>query len=416
MCKIMIYVCDAIMGTGKSSAAITYMNEHPDKRFIYITPYLDEATRIAEACKSMHFFEPQKKSEYSGSKTLHTMELVNEGRNIATTHQAFRYYPHDLLDLIREQHYTIIIDENVDVLETSEIDPYDVQMAIDAKYVEEYEPNLFRLTKDTYAGQAFKDLFRIMQSRDLIRVKDAKDDSFYFWRFPPELITSFDDVFILTYLFEGQGLHHFLEIHHLPYQYIGIERLGDRDYRFSDTVNYVPPYVKSLPKKIHIVENEKLNQIGDDYFALSLNWFKRDPENVVRLKNNLYNFFFNIAPKKAAAYKLWSTYTGAERKLRGKGYSKGFLPFNTKATNKYKEKTVLSYCVNIFMNVGQKLYYQSRGIEVDEDAYALSIMVQWVWRSAIRDGEEVYIYIPSRRMRELLQNWIKSVSTGGDTP
>ena len=181
-------------------------------------------------------------------------------------------------------------------------------------------------------------------------------------------------------------------------------------------MNYVPPYVKSLPKKIHIVENEKLNQIGEDYFALSLNWFKRDPENVIRLKNNLYNFFFNIAPKKAASYKLWSTYTGAERKLRGKGYSKGFLPFNTKATNKYKEKTVLSYCVNIFMNVGQKLYYQSRGIEVDEDAYALSIMVQWVWRSAIRDGEEVYIYIPSRRMRELLQNWIKSVSTGGDTP
>ena len=116
-----------------------------------------KATRIAEACKSMHFFEPQKKSEYSGSKTLHTMELVNEGRNIATTHQAFRYYPHDLLDLIKEQHYTIIIDENVDVLETFEIDPYDVQMAIDAKYVEEYEPNLFRLTKDTYNGQAFKD-------------------------------------------------------------------------------------------------------------------------------------------------------------------------------------------------------------------------------------------------------------------
>ena len=26
----MIKVCDAIMGSGKSSAAITYMNEHPD--------------------------------------------------------------------------------------------------------------------------------------------------------------------------------------------------------------------------------------------------------------------------------------------------------------------------------------------------------------------------------------------------
>ena len=39
----MIQVCDAIMGTGKSSAAITYMNEHKEEKFIYITPYLEEA-------------------------------------------------------------------------------------------------------------------------------------------------------------------------------------------------------------------------------------------------------------------------------------------------------------------------------------------------------------------------------------
>lgn len=64
------------MGSGKSSSAITYMNEHPDERFIYITPYLEEATRIAEACKGMKFFEPQRKKEFSGSKTLHTLELV----------------------------------------------------------------------------------------------------------------------------------------------------------------------------------------------------------------------------------------------------------------------------------------------------------------------------------------------------
>lgn len=402
------------MGTGKSSAAIAYMNEHSDTRFIYITPYLDEATRIADACKSMHFYEPQQKSEYSGSKTLHTMELVENGKNIATTHQAFRYYPQELLDLIRKQHYTIIIDENVDVLETAEIDSADVQMAIDAKYVEEYEPNLLRLANNSYGGKAFKNLFRLMQTRDLIRIKDDKNDSFYFWSFPPELISSFDDVFILTYLFRGQGLHHFLKIHDMPYQYIGIERTGDRNYRFSDTTNYVPEYVKELPDMIHVVEHEKLNQIGDNYYALSLNWFSRYPDKVSCLKNNIYNFFFNIAPKKPSSFKLWSTFAGAERKLRGKGYSKGFLSFNTKATNRYKERTILSYCVNIFMNVGQKLYYQSHGIEVNEDVYALSVMVQWVWRSAIRDGKKVYIYIPSRRMRSLFQNWISAVSSGVD--
>lgn len=62
------------------------------------------------------------------------------------------------------------------------------------------------------------------------------------------------------------------------------------------------------------------------------------------------------------------------------------------------------------MNVGQKLFYQSNNIEVDDDEYALSTMVQWIWRSAIRNGEEIRLYVPSKRMRELLQNWIEEVS------
>ena len=37
-------------------------------------------------------------------------------------------------------------------------------------------------------------------------------------------------------------------------------------------------------------------------------------------------------------------------------------------------------------------------------------MVQWIWRSAIRDGDEIYIYIPSKRMRTLLINWMESLS------
>ena len=53
------------MGTGKSSAAITYMNEHPEKRFIYITPYLEEANRIATSCDRTQFFEPQKITQFN---------------------------------------------------------------------------------------------------------------------------------------------------------------------------------------------------------------------------------------------------------------------------------------------------------------------------------------------------------------
>ena len=50
------------------------------------------------------------------------------------------------------------------------------------------------------------------------------------------------------------------------------------------------------------------------------------------------------------------------------------------------------------------------GYPLDVDKLALSEMIQWIWRSAIRDGKEIWIYIPSSRMRGLLEDWIKEVS------
>lgn len=405
----MVKVCDAIMGTGKSSAAITYMNEHPEKRFIYITPYLDEATRITDGCRCMKFFEPKKKSEFNGSKILHTIDLVQRGENVATTHQAFRFYPTQLLDLIREQKYTLIIDENVDVLETLEEDPDDIQMAIDAGYIGDCGNGVYHLLKDVYKGKTHQDLFRTLHTRDIIRVSGEEKESFFYWQLPPDLITSFEDVFILTYLFKGQSLHHFLEMYQIPYTYIYVSRSDSGEYRFSDQERYIPPYVTNLRYMIHIIGNEKLNQIGDAPFALSMNWFKKNVDDVERLKSNLYNFFNNIC-KSPASKKMWSTYKESKHKLQGKGYTSGFIPFNQKATNGFRERNAAAYCVNLFMNVGQKLLYQKNGVEVDEDDYALSIMVQWIWRSAIRDGKEIWLYIPSKRMRTLLMAWIEEVS------
>jgi len=40
----------------------------------------------------------------------------------------------------------------------------------------------------------------------------------------------------------------------------------------------------------------------------------------------------------------------------------------------------------------------------------LSEMVQWVWRSAIREGNEIVLYVPSERMRNLFTNWLEQTS------
>ena len=98
----LIRVCDAIMGTGKSQSAIAYMNEHSDQKFIYITPYLDEAARIKKGCPQLSFVEPSNRLEkYQFKKYLHTAALIKEGRNITTTHQAFKNYTPEVLEDIK---------------------------------------------------------------------------------------------------------------------------------------------------------------------------------------------------------------------------------------------------------------------------------------------------------------------------
>ena len=78
-----------------------------------------------------------------------------------------------------------------------------------------------------------------------------------------------------------------------------------------------------------------------------------------------------------------------------------------RATNEYRTRTVLSYPVNVFTNPFKKRYLSTDEQPFNEDLYALSMMIQWIWRSAIRDGHPIRIYVPSLRMRSLLSNWIQ---------
>lgn len=413
----MVNVCDAIMGNGKSQSAITYMNEHPEKKFIYITPYLEEANRIKHGCADLHFIEPSNKiGEYKFKKHLHTAALIKEGRNIATTHQSFMAYTPDMLEDIRKWGYTLIVDENVDVLELYSVSKEDIQLMVDGGYIAE-ESGRYRLTGKDYHGKRFSDLISMMQSRELYFISTPGKEYFFYWVLPAQLFLSFEDVFILTYLFEGQSIHHFLKIFDIPYRYIGIEKTdGGTGFRFTESASsYLPKYITRLSGMIHILEHEKLNRIGDGYYALSMNWYERkeNTEAVEQLKKNLYNLYHNIWADVPSCNRIWGTYKSGQHRVKGRGYSNAFLIFNAKATNQYRRCDHLAYLCNVFMNTNEQLFYQAYGIDVDSDMYALSIMVQWIWRSAIRDGKEIYLYIPSRRMRNILRAWINSLSKGG---
>lgn len=412
----MIKVCDAIMGSGKTSAAITYMNENRKEKFIYVTPYLDEAKRIKEACPKLKFVEPSNKiKEYGFRKRTHTAELIREGKNIATTHQAFRRYTQEMLDDIAEQGYRLIIDESIDILERVDMSLDDLEILKEAGRVVENNGVVTSVGKE-YRGNYYRDLFEFLEFHELIVLKDATNTQLFYWILPPKLVRSFSEVIVLTYLFEGQSLHHFFDMYKFDYRYIGVERV-DGTFRFCDEPGTMPEYVHSLKDKIHIIGHPKsrkgVNSVGDDYHALSVSWFKTHEEEVLQLKRNLSNVMRNHWRGVEPGEKMWSTYKDQQSVMTGKGYLRSFVPFNIRATNEYRDRTHIAYLVNLYMNVGEKMFYRAHGIDSSDNAYALSVMVQWLWRSAIRDGKDVYLYMPSARMRKLLNDWMNEITKGG---
>ena len=73
----------------------------------------------------------------------------------------------------------------------------------------------------------------------------------------------------------------------------------------------------------------------------------------------------------------------------------------------------MAYLINRFPNAVQVNFFAKKGVKLDRNKFALSEMLQWIWRSAIRDGHEVWLYLPSKRMRELLFGWMEEVSAQG---
>lgn len=410
----MVRVCDAIMGSGKTSATIGYINAHPEKKFLYITPYLPEAERIKNNCPQADFVEPSDRiPEFLFSKAMHTLGLIQQGRNITSTHQCLMYYTPETIKLLKENGYCIIIDEEVTVLQADKQIAYsDIQLAIDAGYVYEAAPDEYRRTDKPYDGGVFSHMFRLMASRPLVYNKSKQNGCVWYWLFSKELLEAVDDVFVLTYLFKNSEMDLFMQINNIPYVNIGIRRTEGGGYIFSDKPEYVPDYVYRLKDMIHIDDGQRINSVGDMKHALSMNWYKSKTDGVNQVRRNLMNYFQKRSGGIPAQERMCGTYKEYWGRIRGKGYWNSSVVFNAKATNQFSHCRALAYPINLFANGDIVHYYASKGVIFDNDHYALSTMIQWIWRSAIRNGEEISLYLPSKRMRDLLTEWIEKTSKG----
>lgn len=397
-----IKVIDARMGRGKSSAAIRYMNENKGKkRFLYITPYLDEVDRICEYCD---FDQPESDKH---SKSAELKRHLIHGDNVAASHSLFYLMDKEALDLVVSKHYSLIIDESINAVSKVYITDHDFKIVTEQMTTED-EFGMLHWIDDTYDG-AFSVYKEMADAGSLYRLNSALLNLI-----DPNLIKAFDEVYMLTYLFEGQYQKAYLEYFGFDYKVCGVE-VDEEGFKFSDKPDAPPPV--DYRDLIHIVDSEKMNSVGDKPFSLSKAWYNRrgyHHSDIVALRSRMDTFFRKMTSG-GSNKRLWSCFKESHEKLIPKNgrYRDNFLQISSRATNQYKNRTDIAYLANRFADPNVLNFFAQRDIQIDADKFALSEMLQWIWRSAIRDGEPINAYIPSKRMRMLLIDWINETSNGG---
>lgn len=98
-------------------------------------------------------------------------------------------------------------------------------------------------------------------------------------------------------------------------------------------------------------------------------------------------------------------------KIKGYAADECFLYCGTKATNLYSHKNVLVHAFDRYPIQPLKIYLQDYGFPIDADEFALSELIQWIWRSAIRNGEPIKLCLIPPRMKKLFEDWLNGVGT-----
>lgn len=388
------------MGSGKTSWIIKQTKENLNENILYIAPILTEDERIIQAT---HGFRDMKQPKNKGDGKLGNIaKLLESQMDIASTHELFRRFDDRCKNALRENDYTLIVDEALTAVE-----PYHFAKKEDFRYLLENQD--IKVTNDglvEWTGEnldtRFNDVRILAQNHCLFKI----DDKFFLWHFPHEIFGLFKKVYVLTYLFHGSLMKYYFDLYGLIYDVKSIQNVNG-DYRL---VEYYEPDKTIYRDRLNIYSGQLNENISNKDNILSATWCGSSyyKTNRIQLKNNLFNYCRHIINAKSNEI-MWTAFKLCRKEFAQKGYARGFIPCNCRATNDYSDRTCLMYCVNWYVNPEIKKFFQSRNIAIDEDAVALSNLLQWIWRSNIRVADSdktINIYMPSGRMRKLLLNWL----------
>lgn len=394
-----VIVVDSIMGSGKTTWAIQHIKEATDENIMYITPLLDEIERIKKSCYPRQIHDPK---SIDGRKMNGLAWALQNDLDVASTHALFKQLSDECIELLSQKEYVLFIDEALDTIEEYQLKHKgDIQLLVDKGLVRIREDGFIEWIEQKEYDSSFNEIKTLARNNCLFYLRGK----FLMWRFPPRIFKLFKRIYILTYMFSSSLMSGYFKMCGVNFEKKSVIKCGDR----YELVDYFVPDKGQFRGLIDIYEGrytKQYDKMKDNTFSYT--WYASSLEKKATVERIKLDFcsYVRYERKAKSADVMWTTFKEKRRLLSAKGYAKGFVSCNSRGTNKYADRSVLIYGINKYMLPALKAYLSSNHAAVDEDLYALAEMLQWIWRSRIRNGEKIWIYIPSPRMRRLLKNWL----------
>ena len=274
-------IIDSIMGSGKTTWAIRYMNSFPQRRFIFATPFLKEDTRIRNGCPSLSFVEP----DGTFSKLSDLRRLVAEGRNIATTHALLGQWIPTAKDAdnLRRWNYTLILDEALEVIQ-----PVQKLNADDLDILREQMIEINAAANKVIwiaenCPQRYQDIKKLAKAGRLYICRDSQ----LLDLMPVDVLKAMPNLIVMTFLFEASHLCYYMRAHGMTWKKAflsnGRIQMGDADLRQK----------KQEIKALLSIYDGKYNRCGDERKCLSAT-FWASAQNMAERRQvikNIRSFF-----------------------------------------------------------------------------------------------------------------------------
>lgn len=154
-----------------------------------------------------------------------------------------------------------------------------------------------------------------------------------------------------------------------------------------------------MSSKLKIYTKNHLKNEYNKTNTLSISWFNKNDKYIDRIKKDTSNFFKNDIGSKSCENK-WTTYNIYEDKLKSKGYIKGFINKNEPLEN-FNNCIAYAYLRNDFPS---DIEMESKNI--NPDFYSIYYLVSVIKYVTIDLNKEFNVYIPSKRIFNILKHWM----------